>query len=216
MTLNDSKAEEKHEKIRELIDKDVSIITTLTTFTDDEKKILYNILLLKKKATETTLAVENHKEPNSNSWGKTVEQAKIWNGEKYEDKDMVMQTNPDNDIKKHVAWVPDNLIGEQLFSENALDRLDLRDKLPDNLDFIKSMIALEPWTTDKEKYESFFNTYIKHRLPGHCTKNDDVRAIGYEMYCWLGDKTIACFDENHLGWIANPSDYFCTVCFLKK
>lgn len=167
------------------------------------------------------LEAKNYRVESNEKWKIVKEKADIWDGEAYETKIVEVKVNPDWDIKEYVSWVPEQLIGEQVFSKIAMTNLALDgllpwSKLPADKFAIQEMIDAQTWEDDTTKYNNFFNTYIKDKLPGYF---DPAYGRFNNVDAWidlrLADGSHAYFSK--YGWncrSTNP-DYFCSIRLFK-
>lgn len=165
---------------------------------------------------------KNHREKSDNTRKRKTEEARIWSGKEFEDREVEVIINPEGDIKEYVSGVPAELVGEQLFNVHARRRLWLLNKLPPSRESIEEMINTQPWKDQDEKYTNFYNKNIKNNKKNNLIgfwKGDNQRFEGVNqwMYCWLHDDRYARFDENGLAWgNANTASDFLSIRLLKN
>lgn len=162
--------------------------------------------------------LRNYKE-GIDDWENNVENVCIRDDKEYYKTDsVIVRTNNGlKDIKEYIS-VPgqDHLVGQQLFSKEAMERLWLfgRLNLPKNKEAIQNMIDACQWKNKDERYADFYNKNIKDRRTGYWDKFDDeYKHIGEWMIIRLADGSIAIFSERQWDCGSNYTDgSFFSIC----
>ena len=158
----------------------------------------------------------------SKDWKIIKEKADITIGDGFETKIIEVKVNPDWDIKEYVSWVPEALIGEQVFSKIAmtnlaLDGVLLWSKVPENEFAIQEMIDAQPWEDDTQKYDIFFNGYINNRRVGYRDpRYGRFNNVDLWIDLWLADGSHAFFSKYGWNCRRTDDDYFCSIRLLKS
>ncbi len=112
---------------------------------------------------------------------------------KINDEEDVMEYNEyHNEILKKFVW-------KQLVKRWAIQRLWLQVKLPTE-EYIRVAIDSQPWETPEEKYQIFFDKYIKNKLIWHYnTPHTSMHCVNKVLWIRLKNWKILAFSEEKFG-----------------
>ena len=115
---------------------------------------------------------------------------------KWKEAEIKAKVNPEWDIWEYVSWVPNELIGEQLFTYDALCRLELEKRLPsfEDIKDLKDINLAGYWLPDNEIFY----------------------GIGVRSYVWLAGGYIAYFGQNEWYRYNDNRDYGFSGRLLKE
>ena len=115
---------------------------------------------------------------------------------KWKETKIKCKVSPEWDIREYVSWVPTELIGEQLFTYNAICKLGLENRLP-TFDDIKQL--------DSASLAGYWHP-----------NNGGFNDIGERSSVWLAGGDNAGFNQNEWGRYSSYRDYGFSVRLLKE
>jgi len=144
-----------------------------------------------------------------------------WQWKEYKVSEVEVIINPELDIKEYVSWVPQGLIGKQLFSIRALKRLGLLKRLLANSWVVKKIMDAQVWINYKEKFQNFCEKYKKWLVPAYRDPKAEWWSHFFNdwIYFFLADWDYAYLNTNYMWYDCNNiwnKDWFFPVCLLEE